>query len=126
MAVMLKKKEGQGEPCPWGSFISMEDDDTKVTAISILGSMPSKSPIRPATAKIINDYIKYQLRKEVRKFGRKFEQIFILLEEVQGPPEVRKQFVEFTIKEAARFKRQVLIQELEKVLNKFPPSSQQT
>ncbi|XP_077003052.1 integrator complex subunit 6-like [Tamandua tetradactyla] len=90
-------------------------DDTKVTAASILGSMRSKSPISPAAAKIINDGIKYQFRKEIGKFGRKFERIFILFEEVQGPPEVKKQFVEFTIKEATRFKRQVLIQDLEKI-----------
>lgn len=31
-----------------------------------------------------------------------YERIFILLEEVQGPLEMKKQFVEFTIKEAAR------------------------
>uniref|UniRef100_G3U237 Integrator complex subunit 6 like n=1 Tax=Loxodonta africana TaxID=9785 RepID=G3U237_LOXAF len=67
----------------------------------------------------INADIKHQLMKEVRKFGRKYERIFILLEEVQGPLEVKKQFVEFTIKEAARFKRRVLIQYLEKVLEKI-------
>ncbi|XP_077001114.1 sarcoma antigen 1 [Tamandua tetradactyla] len=94
-------------------------DDTKVRAASISGSMPSKSPISPAAAKIINDDIKYQLRKEVRKFGRKFERMFTLFEEVQGPLEVKKQFVEFTIKEAKRFKREVLIQDLEKVLEKY-------
>lgn len=31
-----------------------------------------------------------------------YEKIFALLEEVQGPSEVQKTFIEFTIKEAAR------------------------
>ncbi|XP_023364285.1 integrator complex subunit 6-like isoform X2 [Otolemur garnettii] len=81
--------------------------------------MPNTLQITPAMAQGINADIKHQLMKEVRKFGRKYERIFILLEEVQGPLEMKKQFVEFTIKEAARFKRRVLIQYLEKVLEKI-------
>ncbi|OCT66071.1 hypothetical protein XELAEV_18042325mg [Xenopus laevis] len=46
-----------------------------------------------------------------------YEKIFTLLEEVQGSPEVQKTFIEFTIKEAARFKKRVLIQHLERVLS---------
>ncbi|XP_053435181.1 integrator complex subunit 6-like isoform X2 [Nycticebus coucang] len=82
-------------------------------------TMPNTLQITPAMAQGINADIKHQLMKEVRKFGRKYERIFILLEEVQGPLEMKKQFVEFTIKEAARFKRRVLIQYLEKVLEKI-------
>ncbi|ERE65415.1 protein DDX26B [Cricetulus griseus] len=62
----------------------------------------------------INADIKRELMKEIRRYGRKYERIFKLLEEVQGPLEVRKQFFEFTIKEAGRFKRRHLIQCLEK------------
>ncbi|XP_059942378.1 integrator complex subunit 6-like [Mesoplodon densirostris] len=94
-------------------------DDQKVSATSALEAGPNTSQISPAMAQRINDDIKYQLRKEVRKFGRKYEGIFNLLEGVQGPLAVRKQFIEFTIKEAARFKRQHLIQYLEKVLEKI-------
>eukprot|EP00070_Physeter_catodon_P022074 XP_023983899.2 integrator complex subunit 6-like isoform X3 [Physeter catodon] len=89
-------------------------DDRKVSVASALETGPSTSQITPALAQGINADIKHQLMKEVRKFGRKYERIFILLEGVQGPLAVRKQFVEFTIKEAARFKRRVLIQYLEK------------
>lgn len=32
-----------------------------------------------------------------------YEKIFSLLEEVQGPMEIQKYFIEFAIKEAARF-----------------------
>ncbi|XP_063490364.1 integrator complex subunit 6-like isoform X2 [Symphalangus syndactylus] len=94
-------------------------DDQKDPVASTLGIMPNTLQITPAMAQGINADIKHQLMKEVRKFGRKYERIFILLEEVQGPLEMKKQFVEFTIKEAARFKRRVLIQYLEKVLEKI-------
>ncbi|XP_008577426.1 PREDICTED: protein DDX26B isoform X2 [Galeopterus variegatus] len=94
-------------------------DDRKVTVASTLGTEQNTLQITPAMAQGINADIKHQLMKEVRKFGRKYERIFILLEEVKGPLEIKKQFVEFTIKEAARFKRRVLIQYLEKVLEKI-------
>ncbi|XP_022409947.1 integrator complex subunit 6-like isoform X8 [Delphinapterus leucas] len=93
---------------------SVSADDRKVSVASALETGPNTSQITPAMAQGINADIKHQLMKEVRKFGRKYERIFILLEGVQGPLAVRKQFIEFTIKEAARFKRRVLIQYLEK------------
>ncbi|XP_033259574.2 integrator complex subunit 6-like isoform X7 [Orcinus orca] len=98
---------------------SVSVDDRKVSVTSALETGPNTSQITPAMAQGINADIKHQLMKEVRKFGRKYERIFILLEGVQGPLAVRKQFVEFTIKEAARFKRRVLIQYLEKLLEKI-------
>ncbi|KAF6390172.1 integrator complex subunit 6 like [Rhinolophus ferrumequinum] len=98
---------------------SVSADDRKISVASTLGTVPNTLQITPAMAQGINADIKHQLMKEVRKFGRKYERIFILLEGVQGPFAVKKQFVEFTIKEAARFKRRVLIQYLEKVLEKI-------
>ncbi|XP_057574263.1 integrator complex subunit 6-like isoform X5 [Hippopotamus amphibius kiboko] len=98
---------------------SVSVDDRKVSVTSALETVPNTLQITPAMAQGINADIKHQLMKEVRKFGRKYERIFILLEGVQGPLAVKKQFVEFTIKEAARFKRRVLIQYLEKVLEKI-------
>ncbi|XP_033705207.1 integrator complex subunit 6-like isoform X8 [Tursiops truncatus] len=98
---------------------SVSVDDRKVSVTSALETGPNTSQITPAMAQGINADIKHQLMKEVRKFGRKYERIFILLEGVQGPLAVRKQFIEFTIKEAARFKRRVLIQYLEKLLEKI-------
>ncbi|XP_063102517.1 integrator complex subunit 6-like isoform X2 [Cavia porcellus] len=99
---------------------SLSVDDQNITVPSTLETiLPNTLQITPAMAHGINADIKHQLMKEVRKFGRKYERIFILLEEVQGPLEMKKQFVEFTIKEAARFKRRVLIQYLEKVLEEI-------
>ncbi|XP_032475628.1 integrator complex subunit 6-like isoform X7 [Phocoena sinus] len=98
---------------------SVSVDDRKVSVTSALETGPNTSQVTSAMAQGINADIKHQLMKEVRRFGRKYERIFILLEGVQGPLAVRKQFVEFTIKEAARFKRRVLIQYLEKLLEKI-------
>ncbi|CAD7682782.1 unnamed protein product [Nyctereutes procyonoides] len=94
---------------------SVSAGDPKGPTRSSPGSVPNKLQISPAMAKKINDDIKYQLMKEVRKFGRSN----FHFEEVQGPLAVKKQFVEYTIKEAERFKRGVLIQQLEKVLEKI-------
>lgn len=69
-----------------------------------------------------NAEIKIRVMKEVRKPGRNYEKIFALLEEVQGPSEVQKTFIEFTIKEAARFKKRVLIQHLERFLSELDPN----
>ncbi|XP_030223344.1 integrator complex subunit 6 isoform X1 [Gadus morhua] len=54
--------------------------------------------------------------KEVRKPGRNFEAILRLLEEVRGPVHVQKYLIHHAIKEAARFKKRVLIQQLEDTL----------
>ncbi|ELW46937.1 Protein DDX26B [Tupaia chinensis] len=55
----------------------------------------------PKSSGEIDTDIKHQLMKEIRQFGRKYEKIFKLLEGVKGPLEVRRQYIEFTIKEAA-------------------------
>ncbi|KAB1252559.1 Integrator complex subunit 6-like [Camelus dromedarius] len=87
--------------------------DPKVMATSVLGMMPKKLPLRPVE---MNADIKHQLMKEIRQFGRKYERVFTLLDGAQGSLEVRTQYVEFAIKEAARFKRADLIKHLEKLL----------
>ncbi|XP_036031038.1 integrator complex subunit 6-like [Onychomys torridus] len=83
----------------------------RVTAAADRGRVPSGYPV---SREKWNAEIKHQLMKEIRRYGRKYGRIFELLEEVQGPLEVQIQFIEFTIKEAARFKRRHLIQFLEK------------
>ncbi|XP_021573792.1 integrator complex subunit 6-like isoform X5 [Carlito syrichta] len=115
----LPHKPGSNALIGGSKDYNLSADDRKDRVASTLETMPNTLQITPAMAQGINADIKHQLMKEVRKFGRKYERIFILLEEVQGPLEMKKQFVEFTIKEAARFKRRVLIQYLEKVLEKI-------
>ncbi|KAM4817862.1 integrator complex subunit 6-like isoform 1-T1 [Thomomys bottae] len=94
-------------------------DDPKTIIAPTLETLSNSLQITPAMAQGINADIRHQLMKEVRKFGRKYERIFILLEQVQGPLEIKRQFVEFAIKEASRFKKRVLIQYLEKVLEEI-------
>ncbi|XP_059107295.1 integrator complex subunit 6-like [Peromyscus eremicus] len=83
----------------------------RVAAAADRGRVPSGYP---RSHEKLNAEIKRQLMKEIRRYGRNYGRIFDLLEEVQGPLEVQIQFIEFTIKEAARFKRRHLIQFLEK------------
>uniref|UniRef100_A0A2K6PJ77 INTS6/SAGE1/DDX26B/CT45 C-terminal domain-containing protein n=1 Tax=Rhinopithecus roxellana TaxID=61622 RepID=A0A2K6PJ77_RHIRO len=93
---------------------SVSAGDPPVTGMPSVETVPNTPQMSPAMIKKINDDIKYQLMKEVQRFGRNYERIFILLEEVQGSMKVKGQFVQFAIKEAARFKKVVLIQQLEK------------
>ncbi|XP_008577422.1 PREDICTED: LOW QUALITY PROTEIN: protein DDX26B-like [Galeopterus variegatus] len=119
---LIYKPDGDA-PVGGAKNYSFSESDQKVTAMSSMEIVPTTSQISPAMARMINDNIKNQLTKEVRMFGRKFQRIFDLIENVQGPEDVKKQFVEFTIKEAgspsSRFKRVVLIQQLEKKLKKI-------
>ncbi|XP_041095790.1 integrator complex subunit 6-like isoform X2 [Polyodon spathula] len=74
-----------------------------------------------------NAALRTRVLKEVRKPGRNYETVFQLLEEVKGPLEVQRYFIQHTIKEAARFKKRVLIQQLETALEemeeKYRPKS---
>ncbi|XP_054977085.1 integrator complex subunit 6-like [Sorex araneus] len=97
------------------SAIESVPDATAHSSVEVL----LDKAISPALAQKINDDIKFQLMKEVRKLGRRYDAIFTLLEDVRGPLSVKKQFVELTIKEAARFKRQFLIKQLEAFLHKM-------
>ncbi|KAK2903852.1 integrator complex subunit 6 [Channa argus] len=54
--------------------------------------------------------------KEVRKPGRNYEAILQLLQQVKGPLNVQRYFIQHAIKEAVRFKKRVLIQQLENAL----------
>ncbi|XP_061783559.1 integrator complex subunit 6 isoform X1 [Nerophis lumbriciformis] len=54
--------------------------------------------------------------KEVRKPGRNMEAILGLLQQVKGPVNVQRYFIQHAIKEASRFKKRVLIQQLELAL----------
>ncbi|KAM5195531.1 integrator complex subunit 6-like [Hipposideros larvatus] len=116
IALKLMEEEEEGESHLGTSAMSVKNDDPRVTAMSGSGMMLKTLP---STLEETNPDIKQQLRKEIRKFGRKYEGIFKLLEGIQGPLEVKQQMVEFAIKEAARFKRRHLIQQLEMVLEEL-------
>ncbi|XP_015715812.1 integrator complex subunit 6-like isoform X2 [Coturnix japonica] len=94
-------------------------DDQKQVMESTSESVPNSFKITPMMLEGNNADIKIKVMKEVRKPGRNYEKIFSLLEEVQGPMEIQKYFIEFAIKEAARFKKRVLIQHLERILEEL-------
>ncbi|XP_059680214.1 integrator complex subunit 6-like isoform X6 [Gavia stellata] len=98
---------------------SVTGDDQKRAMESTSESVPNSFKITPMMLEGNNADIKIKVMKEVRKPGRNYERIFSLLEEVQGPMEIQKYFIEFAIKEAARFKKRVLIQHLERILEEL-------
>nr|XP_048313723.1 integrator complex subunit 6-like isoform X1 [Myodes glareolus] len=104
-----------------------EGGDATFTGLIVSSEIPASAPSAAArpdgegvpagnlvSREKFNAEIKRQLMKEIRRYGRKYGRLFELLDEVQGPLGVQIQFVEFAIKEAARFKRHHLIQFLEK------------
>ncbi|KAK6298655.1 hypothetical protein J4Q44_G00301650 [Coregonus suidteri] len=66
-----------------------------------------------------NAELRTRVIKEVRKPGRNYETIFRLLEEVKGHVTIQRYFIYHAIKEAARFKKWVLIQQLETALEEI-------
>lgn len=57
--------------------------------------------------------LRSQVIKEVRKPGRNYEAILSLLQQVKGSVNVQRYFIQHAIREAVRFKKRVLIQQLE-------------
>ncbi|XP_062856524.1 integrator complex subunit 6 [Trichomycterus rosablanca] len=83
-----------------------EDSSTQATIIMV--------PVEGSNAEL-----RMQIMKAIRKPGRNYDGIFRLLEEVKGPAAVQRYFIHHAIKEAARFKKRVLIQQLETALEEI-------
>ncbi|MGH0117479.1 UNVERIFIED_CONTAM: hypothetical protein FKN15_078173 [Acipenser sinensis] len=66
-----------------------------------------------------NAELKVLITREIRKPGRRYERIFYFLEQVQGSLHTRLLFLQNVIKEAARFKKRVLIEQLEGFLEEI-------
>ncbi|XP_020485410.2 integrator complex subunit 6 [Labrus bergylta] len=60
--------------------------------------------------------LRSRIIKEVRKPGRNYEAILGILQHVRGPVNIQKYFIQYAIREAVRFKKRVLIQQLETAL----------
>ncbi|KAM7418099.1 hypothetical protein PAMA_017643 [Pampus argenteus] len=63
--------------------------------------------------------LRSQIIKEVRKPGRNYEAILGILQQVKGPVNVQRYIIQHAIKEASRFKKRVLIEQLETALAKL-------
>ncbi|XP_067242685.1 integrator complex subunit 6 isoform X2 [Chanodichthys erythropterus] len=83
------------------------------------GDTPTQGTIVMIPLEGSNAELRTRVIKEVRKPGRNYEGIFRLLEEVKGPASVQRYFIHHAIKEAARFKKRVLIQQLETALEEI-------
>ncbi|XP_016306411.1 integrator complex subunit 6 isoform X2 [Sinocyclocheilus anshuiensis] len=83
------------------------------------GDTPAQGTIVMIPLEGSNAELRTRVLKEVRKPGRNYEAIFRLLEEVKGPASVQRYFIHHAIKEAARFKKRVLIQQLESALEEI-------
>ncbi|XP_074995781.1 integrator complex subunit 6 isoform X2 [Calonectris borealis] len=90
-------------------------------------SSPSKGkkPAHCRSSREINIELRAQIMKEIRKPGRKYERIFFLLKHVQGSLQTRLIFLQNVIKEASRFKKRMLIEQLESFLEEIHRRSNQ-
>ena len=63
-----------------------------------------------------NNNMRQTIYKEVKKPGRNYDRLLELLKELQGPVDIRQQYILDVIKEATRFKRnhmaQIILQQM--------------
>ncbi|XP_025909070.1 integrator complex subunit 6 isoform X2 [Nothoprocta perdicaria] len=90
-------------------------------------SSPSKGKkaVHCRSSREVNIELKAQIMKEIRKPGRKYERIFFLLKHVEGSLQTRLIFLQNVIKEASRFKKRMLIEQLESFLEEIHRRSNQ-
>ncbi|XP_072252254.1 integrator complex subunit 6 isoform X2 [Leuresthes tenuis] len=101
---MLEEKHNCEPLSPQSELDEAETDATVLETIII-------APLDGSQAELRSRVI-----KEVRKPGRNCKEILGLLQQVKGPVDVQRYFIQHAIKEAARFKKRVLIQQLEAAL----------
>ncbi|XP_068602308.1 integrator complex subunit 6 [Brachionichthys hirsutus] len=100
--------------CGGGVEMVLVDDQ----APRYLSPSALKKHIHAETTKVNNE-LRALIVKEIRKPGRHFGKIFLLLKETQGTLDTRIIFVQNVIKEASRFKKRVLIEQLENFMEEI-------
>ncbi|XP_050804096.1 integrator complex subunit 6 isoform X5 [Gopherus flavomarginatus] len=109
----------------------MKNEESGYKDGSAQENLPASSPnkgrkvIHSRSAREVNIELKAQIMKEIRKPGRKYERIFFLLKHVQGSLQTRLMFLQNVIKEASRFKKRMLIEQLEGFLEEIHRRSNQ-
>ncbi|KAJ7418104.1 Protein DDX26B [Willisornis vidua] len=93
--------------------------------LSVSSPSKGKKPVHCRSSREINIELRAQIMKEIRKPGRKYERIFFLLKHVQGSLQTRLIFLQNVIKEASRFKKRMLIEQLESFLEEIHRRSNQ-
>ncbi|XP_072902004.1 integrator complex subunit 6-like isoform X1 [Hemitrygon akajei] len=110
------------------SSVDLNHEESKDSGVCQDGLLNRSSPnaiktLMRSKQQETNIELRAQIFKEIRKPGRHYENIFYLLKLVQGSLETRMVFVQNVIKEAARFKKRVLIEELEGILEEIQSKS---
>ncbi|XP_058697472.1 integrator complex subunit 6 isoform X2 [Poecile atricapillus] len=112
-----------------GFLENHEESGSKQQSVeeSLTTSSPSKGKktVHCRSSREINIELRAQIMKEIRKPGRKYERIFFLLKHVQGSLQTRLIFLQNVIKEASRFKKRMLIEQLESFLEEIHRRSSQ-
>ncbi|RLW08213.1 hypothetical protein DV515_00003218 [Chloebia gouldiae] len=93
--------------------------------LTMSSTSKGKKPVHCRSSREINIELRAQIMKEIRKPGRKYERIFFLLKHVQGSLQTRLIFLQNVIKEASRFKKRMLIEQLESFLEEIHRRSNQ-
>ncbi|XP_031471771.1 integrator complex subunit 6 isoform X2 [Phasianus colchicus] len=94
-------------------------------SLPISSTSKGKKTVPCRSSREINMELRAQIMKEIRKPGRKYERIFFLLKHVQGSLQTRLIFLQNVIKEASRFKKRMLIEQLESFLEEIHRRSNQ-
>ncbi|XP_015131591.2 integrator complex subunit 6 isoform X3 [Gallus gallus] len=94
-------------------------------SLPISSTSKGKKTVPCRSSREINIELRAKIMKEIRKPGRKYERIFSLLKHVQGSLQTRLIFLQNVIKEASRFKKRMLIEQLESFLEEIHRRSNQ-
>ncbi|XP_015707346.1 integrator complex subunit 6 isoform X2 [Coturnix japonica] len=103
---------------------SSKEENTE-DSLPISSTSKGKKTVPCRSSREINIELRAQIMKEIRKPGRKYERIFFLLKHVQGSLQTRLIFLQNVIKEASRFKKRMLIEQLESFLEEIHRRSNQ-
>ncbi|MBN3321451.1 INT6 protein, partial [Atractosteus spatula] len=106
------------------SSLSKLSEDSTEEEPSPEDTVCSSSPgplkrLRHTQGQEVNAELKALITREIRKPGRRYDRIFYFLKQVQGSLNTRLVFLQNIIKEAARFKKRVLIEQLEQFLEEI-------
>uniref|UniRef100_A0A8C2ZDM2 Integrator complex subunit 6 n=1 Tax=Cyclopterus lumpus TaxID=8103 RepID=A0A8C2ZDM2_CYCLU len=118
-----QEKEEQEKEERQAASVSGSEDEVELLLLDdlparFLSPAALKKHIHEETTKVNNE-LRTLITKEIRKPGRYYEKIFLLLKQIQGTLDTQLIFLQNIIKEAARFKKRVLIEQLENVLEEI-------
>jgi hypothetical protein len=81
------------------------------------GSDPQMTKEELRCVLIRNQNMRQMIYKEVKRPGKDYSKLFEMLRDLHGPPSVRRSYIYDVINEARRFKRETLVDKLEKALD---------